>query len=148
MSINEELCETLNQFFCDVVPTLIIPKLESFPMAGVNLNPIMSVIKSFDKHQSIVKIKVKALDLTFHFRKTSCNEVGKIISNLNIKKFCQQEDIPTKITKLNKDLVATFIAENCNSCIDEGEFPSELKPVVLSQFIKRNIRVTKVITDQ
>ena len=143
MSINEELCETLNQFFCDVVPTLIIPKLESFPMAGVNLNPIMSVIKSFDKHQSIVKIKVKALDLTFHFRKTSCNEVGKIISNLNIKKFCQQEDIPTKITKLNKDLVATIIAENCNSCIDEGEFPSELKPVGIVPIHKKKYKSDK-----
>ena len=75
-------------------------------MAGVNLNPIKSVIKSFDKHQSIVKIKAKPFDLTFHFRRTSSNEVGKITSNLNIKKFCQQGDIPTKIIKLNKDLIA------------------------------------------
>ena len=69
----------------------------------------------------------KALDSTFHFRKTSCNEVEKIFSNLNIKKSCQQESIPTKIIKLNKDLIAKFINENLNSCIDEGEFPFELK---------------------
>ena len=43
------------------------------------------------------------------------------------KKSCQQEDIPTKIIKLNIDLIAKFIAENFNSYIDEGEFPSELK---------------------
>ena len=96
-------------------------------MASENLDPIMSVIKSFDKHLSIVKIKAKGCDSTFHFRKTSCNEVEQIISNLNIKKSCQQEDIPTKIIKLNKDLIAKFIAQNFNSCIDEGEFPSELK---------------------
>ena len=48
-------------------------------------------------------------------------------SQQNIKKSCQQEDIPTKIIKLNIDLIAKFIAENFNSCIDEGEFPSELK---------------------
>ena len=90
-------------------------------MASDNFDPIMSVIKSFDKHPSIVKIRAKALDSTFHFRKTSCNEVEKIISNLIIKKSCQQEDIPTKIT------IAKFIAENFNSCIVEGEFPSELK---------------------
>ena len=71
--------------------------------------------------------KTKAFDLTFHFRKTSCNEVEKIISNLNIKKSCQQEDFPTNIIKLNTDLVAKFKAENFNSCIDKGEFPSELK---------------------
>ena len=87
----------------------------------------MSVIKSFDKRPSIVKIKAKAFDSTFHFRKTSCNVVEKIISNLNIKKSCQQEDIATKIIKLNKDLIAKFIAENFNSCIQAGEFPSELK---------------------
>ena len=72
-------------------------------MAGDNRDPIMSVIKSFDKHPSIVK--AYALDSTFHFRKIGCNEVAKIISNFNIKKSCQQEDIPTKIMKLNKDLL-------------------------------------------
>ena len=101
-------------------------------MASGNLDPITSVIKSFDKHPSIVIIKAKAFDSTFHFRKTSCNEIEKMISNLNIQKSCQQQDIPTKIINLNKDQNAKSIAENFNSCIEEGEFPSEL-----SQFIKR-----------
>ena len=52
-------------------------------MANENLDPIMSVSKSFDKDPR-VKIKTKPLDSTYHFRKTSCNEVEKIISNLNI----------------------------------------------------------------
>ena len=95
-------------------------------MASDNLDPIMSVIKSFDKHPGIIKIKAKAFDSTFHFRKTSCNEVEKIISNLNIKMSCQQGDILTRIIKLNKDLIAKFKAENFNSCIDEGEFLSKL----------------------
>ena len=95
-------------------------------MRNNNLDPT-SVIESFDEHPSIVKIKAKGFDSTFHFRKTSCNEVEKIISNLNIKKSCQQEDIPNKIIKLNKDLIAKFIAENFNSWIDKAEFPSELK---------------------
>ena len=64
-------------------------------MTIVNLDHIMSVIKSFDKHPSIVDVKAKELDSTFDFRKTSCNEVGKILSNLNIKKTCQQQDVPT-----------------------------------------------------
>ena len=67
-------------------------------MASDNLDPIMSVIKSFDKHPGIIKIKAKAFDSTFHFRKTSCNEVEKIISNLSIKMSSQQEDFPTKST--------------------------------------------------
>ena len=34
---------------------------------------------------------------------------------------------PLRIIKLSKDLIAKFIAENFDSCIDEGEIPSELK---------------------
>ena len=53
ISGGEELCETFNQFFCNVVPTLNIPKRsKSFPMSSNNLDPVMSVIKSFDVHQS------------------------------------------------------------------------------------------------
>ena len=96
-------------------------------MASDNLDTIMSVIKSFDKHPSIVEIQAKALDSNFHLRKTSCSEVGKVVSDLNIKKYWKQEDIPTKIIKLNKDLIATFIAENFNFCNDQGEFSYELK---------------------
>ena len=105
ISSDEELCETFYQFFSNVAPTLNIPKPKSFPMAIEYLDPIMSVIKSFDKRPCIIKIKTKALDSTFHFRKNSRNEVEKIISNLNIKKSCQQEEIPSKIIKLNKDLI-------------------------------------------
>ena len=114
-------------------------------MARDSLDSIMPVVKSFHKYPSIVKIKAKAFDSTFHFKKTNCNEVEKIISN---KKTCQQEDILSKIIRLNKDLIAKFIAENYNSCIDEGEFPSELNMLILSKFIKRKLRVTKLITDQ
>ena len=86
ISSDEELFEIFNQFFSNLVPTLNVPKPKSFSLASDNLDPIITVIKSFDKHSSIVKIKAKGFDSTFHFRKTTCNEVEKIISNLNIKK--------------------------------------------------------------
>ena len=104
VSSDEELCETFNQF---VVPTFNIPKLKPFPMASNNLDPIIPVIKSFDKPPSKVKIKAQMFDSTIPFRKTSCNEVEKIISDLYSKKSCQQEDILTKIIKL-KILILTL----------------------------------------
>ena len=140
---DEEPCETFNQFFSNVVSTLNIPKPKPFPKASDNLDSMMSVIKSFDKDPSIFKIKAKGFDSTFHFRKTSCNEVEKIISNLNIKKSCQKEDIPTKIIKLNKDLIAKLVAENCNSCIDKGEFPFELKHADIVPIHKRKDKSDK-----
>ena len=65
------------------------------------------------------------------------------ISNLNIKKPCQQEDIPTKIIKLNKDLIAKFIAEKLNSCVGEGEFPSELKHADIVPIHKKKYKSDK-----
>ena len=50
---------------------------------------------------------------------------SKILSVTSTLK--SQEDITTNIIKLNKALIANFIAENFNSCIDEGESSSELK---------------------
>ena len=99
----------------------------------------MSVIKSF-KHPSIVKIKTKALASTFHFRKKLA---VMIISNLNIRKSFQQEDIPTKIIKLNKDLIAKCIAENFNSCIDENEFPCDLKHADIALIHKKTDKSDK-----
>ena len=64
ISSDEELCETFNQFFSNVVPTLNTPKPTTFPMASDNLDPTMSVINSFDKHPSIVKVKAKAFDFS------------------------------------------------------------------------------------
>ena len=57
---------------------------------------------------------------------------------LHIKKSCQQEDMYTKIIKLNNDMIAKFIAENFNFCIDEGEFPSELKHAGIVPIHKKN----------
>ena len=124
-----------------------MPKPKSFQMTSENLDPIMPVIKSFDKHLSIVKTKVKALGSTFRFRKSSYNEIEKIISNLSIKKSSQQEDIPTKIIKLNKNLFAKFIIKNFKFCIRKGKFSSELKHSDITPKEKRKRSTTKVNTD-
>ena len=97
-------------------------------MVSGNLDPIMSVIKFPDKHPSIVKIMAKVLDSTFHFRKKLAAVKLKGLSVIStLKNLANKKIFPRKIIKLNKDLIAKFIAENVNFGIDEGEFPSELK---------------------
>ena len=61
-STDEEVRETFNQFFSNVVSSLNILKLKSLPIASENFDPIMYVIKSFDKHPSKIKTKTKALN--------------------------------------------------------------------------------------
>ena len=96
-------------------------------MASENIDCIIPVSKFSEKKTEYSYYQDESAWLNLYFRKTSCNEVEKIISNLNSKKPYQQENIPTKIIKLIKDLIAKFIAETSNYCIDEREFPSELK---------------------
>ena len=56
-----------------------------------------------------------------------------------------QEDISAKIITLNKNLIAKFIAENFNSCIDEGEFFSELKHAGIVPIHKKKDKSDKSI---
>ena len=67
----------------------------------------------------------------------------KIIRNLNIRKSCQTTDIPTKVIKLNSDILGKLIYKYYNYYIDRGEFPDELKLVKLVPVDVRNSRVTK-----
>ena len=74
--------------------------------------------------------KIRISNLLFLSKKKKKNtpeEVVKVIRNLNIRKSCQTTDIPTKVIKLNSDILAKFIYKHFNSCIDRGEFPNELK---------------------
>ena len=49
------------------------------------------------------------------------------IQDLNAKKSCETSDSPTKIIKLNSDIFSNLIYKHFNNCIDEGEFPNDLK---------------------
>ena len=84
MSCDEEICSTYNGFFASTMSNSNIPTIE--PLFN-QLDP---------------RIKNGSCNLTFSFRQTNCNEVSKIIDNLNTKNPCQ--NIPTKIIKLNKDI--------------------------------------------
>ena len=78
----------------------------------------------------------------------------KIISQLNAAKTCQNADIPSKIIKLNKDIFAKFINNNFNHCIDESEFPYELKHADVitvhkkkDKCVKENYQPVSMLTD-
>ena len=76
-----------------------------------NADPILVTVNSYHKQPSTERIKNSSCNTTFNLRKNYSNEISKIIDNLNIKKTWQNSDIPTKIIKLNKDIIASFISE-------------------------------------
>ena len=102
-----------------------------------NTHSLSTIIKTFEKHPSIVNIKKRKLDL-----------VLKVIRDLNTKKSCQTSDTPTKIIKLNSDIFSNFIYKHFNYCIDKGEFPNDMKHVdIIPIHEKKNhIRKRKLLT--
>ena len=121
--IDEKIRSAFNDIFANTVSNSNIPLIEHSHSNLKNTDPIIATVNSYGKHPSIERIKNRSWNLTFSFRKANSNKVSKIIDNLNIKKACQNSDIPIKIIKLNKDIIAPFIYENFKSCINKGEFP-------------------------
>ena len=92
---------------------------------------------------SIKNIKSKKFNSTFSFEDTYTDVVMKVISNLNVAKSCQINDIPTKVIKMNKNIFANFIMDHFSYCIAYGEFPDELKQAEVIPFHKKNEKCDK-----
>ena len=125
-----------------------MPSVNNYITAKENGNKYPQQIKCFETHPNIRTITKQCLSSSFNFQKTNANEVMKIISQLNTTKICQNADTPTKIIKPNKDIFAKFISNNFNHCIDEGEFPHELKHADVIPDIRKKINASRRITDQ
>ena len=74
------------------------------PPPKKNTHSLSTIIETFEKHLSILNIKKRKLDSVFSFRKTTQEEVSKVIRDLNTKKSSETSVTPTKIIKLNSDI--------------------------------------------
>ena len=80
---------------------------------------------------------------TFNFENTYNDAVMKVTNNLNVAKSCQINDIPTSITKMNKDIFANFITDHFNYCIAYRQFSDELKHTDVIPVPKKNEKCDK-----
>ena len=76
--ISDDICKIFNNFFSNVVSDLKIPDYcNYFPQK--NTCSLSTIMETFDKHRSILNIKKRKLDSEFSFRKTTQEEVLKVI---------------------------------------------------------------------
>ena len=91
-----------------------------------------------------MSIKKNIIPSEFNFRKVSQKEVENVISNLNIEKAIQSNDVPTKIIRLNKDIFGNFIRSDFNNnCIENGIFSDDLKQADVIPAHKKNDKCDK-----
>ena len=57
-----------------------------------------------NKPPSVSNIRNKNFESIFSFKKTTPEELIRVIWNLNIRKNCQTLDIPTKVIKFNSEI--------------------------------------------
>ena len=62
---------------------------------------------------------------------------------MSIIKACQKDDISTKVLKMNKDILAGFLAIDFKNCIDKGVFPDDLKHADVTSVHKKKDKSDK-----
>ena len=137
ISDKKKVAEKLNNFFIEAVDSL---EIEPYGPNnnGVRLENIGEIIKKYETHPSIFKIKenVKFENKLF-FNDMTSNDFKKEISQLNLNKACIENDIPAKIFIGSKDIVSPYLSNIYNDCKQENKYPLSLKAADVTPIHKK-----------
>ena len=112
----------------------------------LSINPVLAVVEKYKHHQSIISINKKMREkgqpkFSFHF--VTLEETLKEVALLSDKKASQASDIPVKIIKENRDLIAYFILHNFNNALSCSEYPASLKYADITPNFKKDDKTDK-----
>ena len=79
----------------------------------------------------------------FSFSLVQFDDILKKVRNLYTVKPSKQTDIPTKILKHNSEYFAEYFYDNINYCIENSNFPSDLKSADVTQAYKKKSKTSK-----
>ena len=102
---------------------------------------LVNILDTFKNHKSVQRIKLANFQSysTLIFSKVTESEVRKEIWNLSTKKATKNRDIQARILKKSVDIYIKEITFIINDCIENGNFPDDLKLAdVSSQFKKED----------
>ena len=112
------------------------------------INPVLEVVEKYKHHQSIISINKKMREkrlpkFSFHF--VTLVETLKEVALLNNKKAFQASDIPVKVIKENRDLIAYFILHDINKALSCSEYPTSLRYADITPIFKKDDKADKTI---
>ena len=80
-----------------------------------NLDDIDKIVRQFQSHPSILKIKENVkIEKTFKFKDIDEDKMFKIISSLDPKKACMKGDLPIKMLLATNDIITPNLAKLFN----------------------------------
>ena len=131
LSNDEEIAETFNKIFCNIVKNLSLPANPSIKEPSVEFftDSVKLSLDKYKEHSRITSIKNKMKDMDnpkFSFRLVSLNETLDGVNKLNPKRASQATDIPVKIIKENKGVVSFYVYHDFNNALSSCSFPTAL----------------------
>jgi len=126
ISNDQDIAEIFNNYFLrigsDSTDLNIAP---NYTCSKLDVN---TIIRKYDSHQSIVRIKDKVDSCnSFSFSAISQKETERQILNLNTSKAQPFDDIPSKVLKACSDIISPLINRYYNNSILSSVFPNILK---------------------
>jgi len=138
-TIDSEVAEKLNNFFIEAVTKLDIepytPNLES----DTNTDYIENIIKKYENHPSILKIKeIVKVENKFNFSDSTSDYFENEINRLDITKAGMENDIPIKILKGSNAIVSPYLSTIYNTSKNTNIFPTNLKVADVTPIHKKD----------
>ena len=135
----KQVAEKLNNFFIEAVESLEIEPYCPNHNKGVQLGNICEIIKKYETHPSILKIKENVkCEEKFCFNVMTSDDFKKEIRKLNTNKASIENDIPAKILIGSKDIVSPYLSNIYNDCKQENKYPQSLKAADVTPIHKKN----------
>ena len=131
-SDKKEAAEKLNTYFIESVRKLDIESFVPEDITDINFDNSMDVIDiiimKYRSHPSILKIKDNVIiSNIFEFKNVTSDEIEKEIKQLNPKKACVENDIPTKVLVSINDIVSLHLSNIYNTSKNDQTYPLSLK---------------------
>ena len=124
-----ELSQIFNKHYINIVEKSCGNKIGT-TLGSLNDSDVIDrIIKSYQNHPSVLKIKNKfGSDLnSFDFQQIKAPEVKKLLKEIDIKKAVGVDTIPPKLIKIGADIIAEPLTQAINCCLRQGIFPENAK---------------------
>ena len=148
ISDNKKMTEIFNDHFTNIIKKLNIPDInfkdQSVNPSIISTDPIDSIIQTYDKRPSILKIR-GYIDQTkiFSFHKVNITQMEMEINQLNPKKAPGVDGIPANILKRASDILKSPLTELYNISMENQQFPDNLKFSNVTPLFKKDDNTDK-----
>ena len=144
---NTEVAEILNRYFVEAVENLEIDRFnpsEDIIQSDNADDIITSIIKKYESHPSILKIKENVkVKSEFEFTNLTEDDMYSTIKSLDPKKGSIENVIPAKILIGTNDIISPHLSKIFNDSKNSETFPTSLKRADVTPIHKDNMKVLK-----